>query len=166
MTMKRIGLILLLVLPLMAYKAHKYYVSLCEVEYVQEQESIQIIVGFFIDDMELTLNKDHDTVMYLDTTREIQDVDNYYVNYLENNLEFHVNNSPVTYDFIGKEYDLDVVRFYLEITGVKELKSLEIRNSALFRDFPDQKNIIKIKVEDFHKTFYLVNGNDKGLLNF
>jgi hypothetical protein len=145
---------------------HKYYVSLCEVEYLEEKKSIQIIVGYFIDDLELTLNKDFNTTLNIDTKKEIEGVDSYFEKYLIDHLEFKINGDSMTYDYVGKAYDLDVVRFYLEITDIKELKSFEIRNTALLRDFSDQKNIIKIKVKNFHKTLYLNNENYKGLLNF
>jgi hypothetical protein len=54
-------LTLFFLIPLFAFTLHKYYISLCEIEYVEEQESIQIIIGIFIDDLELSLNKEHKT---------------------------------------------------------------------------------------------------------
>jgi hypothetical protein len=158
-------ILLLFVLPLFAFSLHKYYVSLCEIEYVKDQKSVQIILGMFIDDIELTLNKNYQKELKLATKNEVENVDTYYLEYLQEHFKISINKSEETYTFIGKEYEHDIVRFYLEITDVQELKSLQITNNSLFRDFKDQKNIIKIKVNDFHKTFYLTKKNDKGLLN-
>ena len=155
-----------LALPLLAFSAHKYYISLCEIEYVQEKKSVQIALGLFIDDLELTLNKDHDTIFYLSSKKELSTIDSFYENYLNNHFQITINNEKKPYDYIGKEYDLDIVRFYLEVTDIENLNSLEIQHTSLFREFPDQQNIIKIKVDKFHKTFYLDKRNDKGLLNF
>ena len=60
-------LFLLLFIPLVSFTVHKYYISLCEIEYVEEQKSIQIKLGLFIDDIELTLNKNHNSELYLAT---------------------------------------------------------------------------------------------------
>jgi len=159
-------LLIFLTLPLLAFSAHKYYISLCEIEYVQEKKSIQISLGLFIDDLEFTLNKTHDTVFYLSSKEELNTIDTFYENYLNDHFQITINNDKKAIDYIGKEYDDDIVRFYLEIGDIESLKSLEVQHTSLLRDFPDQQNIIKIKVNKFHKTFYLDKRNDKGLLNF
>ncbi len=157
---------LLLVLPLVAFTMHKYYLSLCEIEYVEEQQSIQIVLGMFIDDLEYTLNKNHKTKLFAATPDEVSNIDQFYENYLNEHFNIIVNNSPKSYKYIGKEYDDDIVRFYLEITNIQQLSAIEITNTSLLKDFEDQQNIIKIKVKKYHKTFYLNRKNDKGLLNF
>ena len=67
---------LLIFIPLLAFSVHKYYISLCEIEYVEEQKSIQITLGMFIDDLEVTLNKSNDTILNLATTDEVKNIDN------------------------------------------------------------------------------------------
>jgi hypothetical protein len=156
----------LLLIPMWAFTMHKYYVSLCEIEYVEEQQSVQIILGMFIDDLEFTLNKDHAEKLYLATPDEVPNVDTYFENYLNEHFKIIINNRARSYEYIGKEYDDDVVRFYLEITNAEQLRSMEVMNTSLFRDFEEQQNIIKIKVKKFHKTFYLNRKTEKGMLNF
>lgn len=154
----------LLLLPLMAFTLHKYYVSLGEIEYVEEKEAVQIILGIFIDDLEVTLNKDHNTILNLATDNEAENTDEIFETYLNKHFKVTINDSLKSYTFIGKEYDDDIVRFYLEVTNVKTLKSIEITNTSLFRDFEDQQNIIKIKVNKLNKTFYLDKKNANCLL--
>ena len=46
-------LIVLLVLPFFAFTAmHKYYISVTQVNYIQEKQSLQITSRIFIDDFE------------------------------------------------------------------------------------------------------------------
>ena len=156
----------LLLVPLGAFTTHKYYISLCEVEYVEKHQSIQIVIGIFLDDLEFTLNKNHAATLNLATPEELANIDVYYEEYLNEHLKITVNNSAESYEYIGKEYDGDLVRFYLEITNIQHLNSLKILNTALFRDFERQQNIIKIKVNKYHKTFYLNSKNDTGFLIF
>lgn len=158
--------LVLFIIPLLAFSVHKYYISLCEVEYIEEKKSVQIIISFFIDDLELTLNKEHKATLYLATKREASNIDIYYKNYLNTHLKFNINGKLQKIGFIGKEYDDDLVRFYLEINNVNELQTLEIENTCLFKDFDDQQNIVKIKIDKFNKTFYLTKESDKGLLKF
>lgn len=159
-------LFLFLFIPLVSFTIHKYYISLCEIEYVEEQKSIQIKLGLFIDDIELTLNKNHNATLYLATETEVENVDELYEEYLTRHFKLNVNNTEVSFTYIGKEYDDDIVRFYLEVSGIESLNSIEVQNICLFKDFPDQQNIIKIKVNKLHKTFYFDKKNDKGLLKF
>jgi len=162
----KIYLFLLLLVPLLAFSVHKYYLSLCEIEYIKEKQSIQIILGFFIDDLELTLNKDYNTSLKIATQAEFESIDEYFETYLNEHLKFSVKNNLATYQYIGKEYDDEIVRFYLEIIDVKALKNIEITNTCLLRDFEDQQNIIKISANKKHKTFYLNKKTYKGLLKF
>ncbi len=112
------------------------------------------------------MNKDHHTNLNIATPEEVSLLDNYFEEYLNKHFRISVNNKPQHYDYIGKEYDDDIVRFYLEITNIQHLNSIEVSNTSLFRDFNEQRNIVKIKVKNYHKSFYLDAKNDKGLLNF
>jgi len=158
--------ILLLTIPLLAFSLHKYYISLCEIEYVEEQQSVQITLGMFINDIEFTLNKDSNTKLNIATKEETDSIDNYFKNYLNQHFKININNKLQTFNYIGKKYDDDIVRFYLEITNIKDIKSIEVSNTSLFRDFDNQQNLIKIHANNIHKTFYLTRKNDKGLLKF
>ena len=160
------NIVILLVLPLFAFTMHKYYVSLCEIEFIKEKQSIQITLGVFIEDLEFTLNKNSGKQLNLGSKIEVGNIDDYYKKYLNEHLQISVNGKNQPYKFIGKEYDGDIVRFYLEINSIKELKSIEVTNNILIQEFDNQKNIVKIKVKDFNKTFYLNKSNDKSLLKF
>ena len=159
-------IIILLVLPLFAFTMHKYYVSLCEIEYLKEKQSVQITLGVFIEDLEVPLNKNSGKHLNLASKTEVTNIDDYYKKYLNEHLRFSVNGKNQVFKYIGKEYDGDIVRFYLEITDIKELKSIELINDILTENFSDQKNIVKIKVKDFNKTFYLNKSNFKSSLKF
>lgn len=159
-------ILILVALPLLAFSMHKYYVSLCEIEYIAAQQSLQITLGVNLEDLEFTLNKNSGKQLNLASKIEIENVDVYYKKYLNEHLSIAVNGKNLGYKYLGKEYDGEVVRFYLEINDIKELKSIEVTNNILIENFPDQKNIIKIKVNKFNKTFYLTKSNGKCLLKF
>ena len=165
MSFKKI-ITLLVVIPLLSFSAHKYYLSLTQIEYRSELKSIQVTINVFMDDIEVALNKDYNIDLQLTTKKELKDNDIYFEKYLKKKLFFKVNNTTKEFNYIGKEYDGDLVYFYLEIENVESLNSLEIVNKVLTTHFPKQENLIKTKVHKKHKSILLSAENDKALLKF
>ena len=160
-------LLLIIILPLISFTAlHKYYVSVTEIEYVSEQKSVQIISRIFIDDFESLLRNRYDERLTLAIENE-DDLVNYYTEkYLKEKLKITINGQPLEFNFIGKEYEEDIMLNYLEIVDVDNISSIEVTNRILFELFPDQKNIVRFKINSKNKSILLIEENDKGLLNF
>ena len=165
MSLKKI-ITLLVVIPLLSFSAHKYYLSLTQIEYRSELKSIQVTINVFMDDIEVALNKDYNIDLQLTTKKELKNNDIYFEKYLKKKLFFKVNNTSKEFNYIGKEYDGDLVYFYLEIENIESLNSLEIVNKVLTTHFPEQENLIKTKVHKKHKSILLSAENDKALLKF
>jgi hypothetical protein len=160
-------LVLLLFVTLISSKEkHEYYVSVTTVEYAKEQKSLQIITQIFIDDFEKLLRERYDEKITLDVPDENKSVDGYMAKYLEDKLKITVNDKPVYYTFIGKEYKDDITYCYLEIEKVRKVKSIEVTNKVLFDVFSEQQNIVRIKMLGKNKSFLLLLDNDKCVLNF
>lgn len=145
---------------------HEYYVSVTEIEYVETQNSLQIISQIFIDDFETLLRKRYDETITLDVDNEPEVVEDYMNRYLRDKLKINVNGSAVNFKFIGKEYKEDITYCYLEVENVSEIKSIELSNQILFDVFSDQQNIVRMKLLNRNKSFLLVPENDTCLLNF
>lgn len=163
--MKKV-LLTLLILPLLAFTVHKYYISLTEIEYDEKSKSVQLIMNVFIDDFETALNKDYNLNLELATNKETNQFDNHFYKYLKEHFKISINNNLKNYKFIGKEYDGNILYFYLEINNVENIKSIEIQNDILIYHFPEQQNLIKAKINGKRKSLFLDKKNDKGLLNF
>jgi len=166
--MKNLKLVLfLLIIPMLAFTTvHKYYVSVTKVEYVKEKESVQIISRIFIDDFEKLLRERYDEKITLDVEDEISTVNMYIERYLKDKLQININDKFENFNFVGKEYDEDIIFCYLEIEGIKEIKSFEITNRILMDIFEEQENIIRTNINGKNKSLLLRKGNDKGVLNF
>lgn len=160
-------LCLALVFPLITSAAlHKFYVSVTQVDYVKEKQSVQIISRIFIDDLEKVLKKRYNDQLILDSDRETPEMQGYIERYLKEKIHIKINGQPVVFDFIGKAYEDDIVFCYLEIDNVTHIKSFEIQNQVLFDMFEDQQNVIKTNINSQNKSFMLSPDNDKGMLNF
>ena len=119
-----------------------------------------------MDDIENALNKDYNIDLQLTTKKELKDNDVYFSKYLNNKLHFKVDDKSKEFTYIGKEYDGDLVYFYIEIENITNFNSLEIKNKILMHHFPEQQNLVKCKVGKKHKSILLTAKTDKGLLKF
>ena len=158
---------LFLVLPLLSFTTiHKYYVSVTEVEYVKEKKSVQIISRIFIEDLEDVIQLRYDEELIIEKENEVPEIDFFIEKYLKAKLIININGEEKLVNYLGKEFDNDIVICYLEIEGVDKIQSLEIQNQVLFDLYAEQQNIVRTKVNSENKSFILIKENDKGLLNF
>lgn len=159
--------ILLLVFSVLAFTAtHKFYLSVTQVDYIKEKKSVQIISRIFVDDFENLLRKRYDKTINLDDADNTTTVDAYIKKYLAERIKIKINGKDVDFNFIGKETDLDVMKVYLEIEGVKDIHSFQITNKVLFDLFDDQQNMVKLKMNSIFKNYLLTSQNDNAVLNF
>lgn len=145
---------------------HKYYISVTQIEHVKEKKSVQIIARVFLDDFENLLQKRYDESIVLADNEEQPGTNGCIEKYLNDKIKIKINGEETKMVFIGKEYELDVMKCYLEIEGVENIESFEISNAVLFDMFDDQQNIIKTKINSKQKSFILIPQNNKAVLNF
>ena len=160
------SVLLLLLIPLLSFSVHKYYLSLTQIEYNQESKSLEIIINVFMDDIELALNKDYNIDLQLTTKLELENPDQYFEKYLREKLHFKVQDQAFDFNYLGKEYEGDLVYFYLEIPNIETPQPLEIHNQILLQYFDEQQNVVKLKVGKKRKSKILNKENDKALLKF
>lgn len=160
-------LLLLLVFPIIsAAPVHKFYVSITKIEYVKEKSSLQIITKIFIDDIEDALQQRYNASISLHTKKETEAADEGLKKYILQKINIKVNGKLVKLDYIGKEYDTDMVVAYIEVKDVKELKTIEIENKVLMDIFPEQQNIIHLKTPKARRSLMLDQDEPKGKLDF
>ena len=69
-------------------------------------------------------------------------------------------------NYIGKEYDVDMLVAYIEVANITDLKSLEVENKILMEMFPEQQNIIHLKTPNSRKSLMLDKDEPNGVLKF
>ncbi|AXT50967.1 peptidase E [Aquimarina sp. BL5] len=145
---------------------HKFYVSVTQIEYNEEQKSLQIISRIFIDDIEEVLRKRYDETIELVSEKQEAKVDQYLSTYLNQKLVITVNGQEVFFNFLGKEYDNDLVLCYLEVENVTSLEKITVSNQVLMDFFDEQQNIVHVKKGKNRKSLILEKEKDKGMLKF
>lgn len=159
----------LLVLPLLAFSAaHKFYVSVTNMNYSEKDDAFQVTTRIFIDDFEGVLKERYGIEAKLATENEAKIADEYIEKYLRAKFLVYLNGEQMGYDFLGKKYDNDVVICYMELpkVGLKNLEKMEIENEILTDLFDEQKNVVHVKWMDNKRSFIMIKSNAKGMLNF
>tara|TARA_R110000772_G_scaffold209125_1_gene319671 strand:+ start:247 stop:750 length:504 start_codon:yes stop_codon:yes gene_type:complete len=162
----KISLLILLFPLITGSTGHKFYVSITKIEYVAESESLEIITQFFLDDIEEVLRKRYRPDVSLGTTKETEEDTALLKEYILQKLKISVNGTPVTLDYLGIEYDIDMVKSYIEVNGIEDFESIEVEFKALTEIFAEQQNIIHFKTSKKRKSLILDIDNPKGVLNF
>lgn len=159
--------LLLLVLVFSSFKAvHKYYVSVTEIEYNEKTGSLQIISRVFIDDFEDLLKKRYDPEVVLGSNFESPNAKEYIKKYTEQKLELNVDGKPVKLNYLGKEYENDMLVLYLEVPQVPQFKKIRVKNTILMDMFEEQKNLIHVAYKNKTKSLILSSGSEEDQLNF
>ncbi len=159
--------LLVLVLPLLlSATVHKYYLSVTDVNYNEEAAAVQVITRLFYDDLEDVLQERYRADIKVDATADQELLDTYLSKYLSQKLVITVNGDDIPLNFLGKKYEDDFVVCFLEATDIESIKNFSVENTLLMDLFPDQKNMIHTTINGKKKSFLLIDGNTKGLLNF
>ncbi len=166
--MKSIKLLFyILVLPFAAFTtAHEFYVSVTQVDYIKEEQAIQITTRIFIDDFEDLLRQRYDETITLNTNEDESSIDAYIEKYMMSKIQIGINGEFRNFKFIGKEYEDDIVYCFLEISDVDSITTFEITNQLLFDIYNEQQNIVKLNINSKKKSFMLTPHNASGVLNF
>lgn len=157
-----IHIIFSLLLAFLPSTAHEFHVSKCEVEYVKEERSVQISLQIFIDDLELAMKNAGSENLFLCTKKEHPEANDFIKAYLSTVFKINVDGQEMDYDYLGKEMseDLAAVWCYLEISNTDINTSFRIENKVLMETFPDQKNLVKVKLSKTTKEHYLFDTKD------
>ena len=166
---RRLILLLLCCIPLIAAdSAHKYYVSVSDITYSESSASLQIISRYFTDDLDMLLGERYGIEARLMADDEPASSEAYLKKYLAGKFRVYINGKLTAFEFLGKEYDNDLTKCYMEIPGVSmdSVKSIRVESEVLYDLFEDQQNIIHLQFPDKKKSFLLHKENYKAMLNF
>ncbi|WP_420602514.1 DUF6702 family protein [Flagellimonas sp.] len=164
---QNIAILFLAVFLLSFTTAHKFYVSVTNMVYSEKNTSFQITSRIFIDDLEEVLKERYGINAKLATEDEAKIADEYIEKYIRAKFTIELNGEITDYDFLGKEYDNDVMICYMEVTNIdiSDLKSITVQNEILTDLFEEQQNIVHLKWKGKKKSFVLIKENNKGMLN-
>jgi hypothetical protein len=167
--MKKAGaylLLLLLAVTLTSAAAHKDYVSVFQVEYAPQKKELQITARIFIDDLDAALSKKYGKKLYLASTKEIPEVNDYLKKYFTDKVHIKVNGVARPIAFLHRETEDDILICYLTVPADAKINTIEVNNTFLFEAHSEQQNIIHTKVNGVKKSLMLTQDTPSGTLDF
>ena len=150
----------------MSFVGHKYYFSLTNISHNKKDESVEIIINVFVDDIELEMNKKYNLDLQLNSKNQFKKTDSIFEAYFREKLNISIDDVKKDYTYLGIEFEGDLVYTYLEIPNIINPIKFEISNQLLIKEFEDQQNVVKIKIGQKRKSDILDQKNVKTLLNF
>ncbi|MEX2380633.1 MAG: DUF6702 family protein [Vicingaceae bacterium] len=146
--MKKIILLLLVLGNFQFASAHKFYMSITEMNYNEESGYLEIIIKLFTDDIEKALEQKSDSSVFLGTPKESPQANELLKNYLQKHFTLKAGEEALDISFLGKEVDKDYTWAYLEVKDFNPEKKYNIKNSILIDLFDSQANRINYYYKD------------------
>ena len=141
---------------------HKYYHSHCTLELNKKTGSAEAVMEIFWHDLEASVSNF--------SGRKLKFTDSDFQQQLKQYLTVHFvirdsSKSLIPFQLIGCELKSDEVSVYIEFPSIKNFKGLELENSLLVQEFPEQVNQVNIKNESGKKSMVFTSKNTKQILN-
>ena len=149
---------------LTSFVAHKFYVSIYQINYVPEKKMVQITSRIFTDDLNTVLNKKFIRKTHVGETKESDEDILLMKKYILENVSIKVNNKLQTINYLSKEMEGNVVICYFNIKNISKIKTFEIQNTALLELNEEQQNIMQLNIFNKKENILFTINNVKTLL--
>lgn len=136
---------------------HPFYVSKIELNHNAKENSVEISVRVFSDDMELTLESYGKTSLDIINPKNKTLVDSLMANYIREKLKINIDNKAKHLNYLGYEINKESVWAYLEIPNISSLKTVQIFCTFLYDYKQEQINIFQVKANGRDKSNKLEN---------
>lgn len=159
--------LLILILPLLAFTvAHKFYLSVTHIGYSEKEDALQITTRIFIDDLDMVMQERYGAKTQFGTDSESDQANVLLEKYLKAKFAIEIDGQKREFQFIGKEYDTDMIICYMEVpkVGLAQAQTIQVQNEILTDIFDEQQNVVHFKVNDKKKSFVLLKDTNKGML--
>lgn len=140
---------------------HPIHLSICEIDYDQSRQALEITHRIFIDDLELSLqNKYHQQTLDITLPNNGMTTDEMVRDYLQDHFQLAINGKDFSFDYLGHEVEGDIIYCYVEVTKVKKLKRIRVQNKILHELYNDQTNLVHVNHGGKVKSLKLDFGAD------
>jgi hypothetical protein len=146
---------------------HPIHVSVTEIEHNTANRSLEVTSRIFIDDLELSVrSRTGNETLDLLNPGGGSTTDQLVKEYLADHLRITVDGKPARINYLAHEIDDAAMVCYLEIEGVKKLKSVAVMNSVIQETHADQSNLVHVTYLGTIKSLRLTRERPNGTLEF
>nr|MBI1228576.1 hypothetical protein [Cytophagales bacterium] len=157
----------LFILPLQFFiLSHPFYISLTDMVYKGDEQRLEIAQKIFWDDLEVGLEKHHQTPIDFINDSDRAKLDKLLADYLMAHNTVMINDSKISLTYLGHEIEDDAAWFYFEATNVPQPTKVTIKNTLLFGEFPSQQNVVNFYVNKRPRSVITTTQKPEGVLQF
>jgi hypothetical protein len=144
--------LLVLFLGLFLPDLHPFHSSVTEMSYNQKDQSWEISIRLFQDDLEQTMSSNLGKKFRMIPGDEASEKE--LDAYLRKHFRFHAGKQISTpYRWLGTEQQQDVIWVYIEIPSSSDLIGSYLENSLLLDEFEDQTNLVSWSFQGQKKSY-------------
>ena len=146
---------------------HPIHLSVTEINHSEKDKALQITSRIFIDDLELSIQKDiKEDALDLLKPENGKTIDQLVANYVLKHLKVKVDGKAQTLKYLGHEIEDLALTCYIEISNIKKLKSIEVFNDVLMETHRDQSNLVHLSYLGKMKSVRLVGEKSNETIMF
>jgi len=147
--------------------AHPIHISVTEIEFDEKERELEIVMRIFADDLETSIRVERNEPE-LDLLHPAigQTTDDLAKAYILKRLSVSLDGKFQKLNYLGSELDGDALVFYIQVTQVKNWKSIGITNSVILETYDDQSNLVHVTIRGKTKSLRLIRNNPSGTLTF
>lgn len=145
---------------------HETYLSVTEIEYNEDQKSLQIISRVFIDDFQNVLSKRYQKDVSLSYKEDLQNNQDIMEKYLDKKLKITIDGRLLDLKLLGSKFDADQIVLFIESKNVESFKKVKVENLILTDLFDAQKNITHVKKGEEIESMLLSKAKASSIVNF
>ncbi len=160
----KIAVLLLFFVGLTSMDVHRFYVAIYQIDFVPQKKRVEITTRIFMDDLNDAVSKAYKKSTNIGTEKETPEDITLMKKYLAQNFKLVINGKPVTYNYLSREVESNVVICYFSIKEVAKVTTLEVQNSLLTEVHSEQQNIIQFNNNGKKQNLLLSSGITKGML--
>jgi hypothetical protein len=146
---------------------HPIHLSVTEINYNEKDKALQITSRIFIDDLELSIQKDlNDDGLDILKPENNRTTDQLVSAYVLKHLKVKVDGKLHALKYLGSEVEGLAIICYIEIPNIKKLKTIETMNDVIMETHSDQSNLVHITYKGKVKSVRLVRNEPRQVVAF
>lgn len=158
--------LLFILLTITAFSAHRFYVSIYQIDYKPAKRELQIISRIFLDDLvEAVEASSKKKVALGEKSQSAEDI-LLFEKYQKGHLLIKINNKIVTYKYLSSEVENNVFISYFKVENLGTVKSIEVKNTSLLDILPTQQNIVQLTIDKEKSSLLLTAEKPSGRQTF
>ena len=149
--------LLIISLNLFHTPLHPIFVSVTTIEHNSSAKTLEISCKIFTDDLETTLRKKYNTKVDLLDVKFAPAMNKLVNDYIQKHLMVKADGKTVVLNFIGFEQQEEGIITYFEVKNISKLTKLDVVNTILYDEKPQQLQIIHVTMKGERKSSRLNN---------